>query len=234
MKACTDLLYIFVMNWDNLTSATSVDTAISTSAVATSSSSQESVNCTNSLTLKQLIAAMSVNWHSKCVFLIHSDLKKREWNSDLDYNKLLLNWMWTCQTTMSVCSSDTYTVAWRVGFKSGHTLNCGLYQVKQSFKSYDHWEADQSASTCVQWLRIEEKSNSYLKSFKTERKPFANTWPPLNKHCWKQKAWNEMMLSRKHFLVTVLTQHSCELWLSSQSLCCMMSTLSCYSESVTT
>jgi hypothetical protein len=65
MKACTDLLYIFVMNWDNLTSATSVDTAISTSAVATSSSSQESVNCTNSLTLKQLIAAMSVNWHSK-------------------------------------------------------------------------------------------------------------------------------------------------------------------------
>jgi hypothetical protein len=48
-----------------LTSATSVDTAISTSAVATSSSSQESVNCTNSLTLKQLIAAMSVNQHSK-------------------------------------------------------------------------------------------------------------------------------------------------------------------------
>jgi hypothetical protein len=35
---------------------------------------------------------------------------RKEWNSDLDYNKLLLNWMWTCQTTMSVCSSDTYTV----------------------------------------------------------------------------------------------------------------------------
>ncbi len=61
MKTCTDLLYIFVMNQDNLTSATSVDTAISTSAVATSSSSQESVNCMNGLTLKQLIAAMSVN-----------------------------------------------------------------------------------------------------------------------------------------------------------------------------
>jgi len=53
------------MNQDNLTSATSVDTAISTSAVATSPSSQKSVNCTNSLTLKQLIAAMSVNQHSK-------------------------------------------------------------------------------------------------------------------------------------------------------------------------
>jgi len=44
MKACTNLLYTFVMNWDNLTLTTSVDTAISTSAVATSSFSQESVN----------------------------------------------------------------------------------------------------------------------------------------------------------------------------------------------
>jgi len=69
MKACTDLLYIFVMNQDNLTSATSVNTAISTSAVATSPSSQESVNCMNDLILKQLIAAMSVNQHSKqCLF----------------------------------------------------------------------------------------------------------------------------------------------------------------------
>jgi len=65
MKAHTNLLYIFVMNQDNLTSTTSADTAISTSAVATSSSSQESVNCMNSFTLKQLIAVMSVNQHSK-------------------------------------------------------------------------------------------------------------------------------------------------------------------------
>jgi len=61
MKTCTDLLYIFVMNQNNLTSATSIGTAISTSAVATLPSSQESVNCTNSLTLKQLIAAMRMN-----------------------------------------------------------------------------------------------------------------------------------------------------------------------------
>jgi len=61
IKACTDLLYIFVMNQDNLTLTTLVDTAISTSAVATSPSSQESVNCMNSLTLKQLTAAMRVN-----------------------------------------------------------------------------------------------------------------------------------------------------------------------------
>jgi len=65
MKAHMNLLYIFVINWDNLTSATSVDTAILTSAVATSSSSQESVNCTNSLILKQLTATIRMNWHSK-------------------------------------------------------------------------------------------------------------------------------------------------------------------------
>ncbi len=65
MKACTDLLYTFVMNQDNLMLTTSVNTAILTSAVATPPSSQKSVNCTNSFTLKQLIAAMSVNQHSK-------------------------------------------------------------------------------------------------------------------------------------------------------------------------
>jgi len=65
MKACTNLLYIFVVNWDNLTSATSVGTAISTSAVTTSPSSQESVNCMNSLILKQLVAAIGMSWHSK-------------------------------------------------------------------------------------------------------------------------------------------------------------------------
>jgi len=61
MKTYTAFLYIFMMNQDNLTLTTSVNTAISTSAVATLSSSQESVNCMNSLTLKQLIAAMKVN-----------------------------------------------------------------------------------------------------------------------------------------------------------------------------
>jgi len=65
MKACMNLLYIFVVNQDNLTSTTSVDTVISTSAVTTSPSSQESVNCMNSLTLKRLVAAMSMSQHSK-------------------------------------------------------------------------------------------------------------------------------------------------------------------------
>jgi len=69
IKACTNLLYTFVMNQDNLMSATLVNTAILTSAVATSPSFQKSVNHTNSLILKQLIAAMSANLHSKwCLF----------------------------------------------------------------------------------------------------------------------------------------------------------------------
>jgi len=65
MKACMNLLYTFVTDQDNLMLTTSVNTAISTLTVATSSSSQKSVNCMNSLTLKQLIAAMSVNQHLK-------------------------------------------------------------------------------------------------------------------------------------------------------------------------
>jgi len=65
MKTCTNLLYTFVTDQNNLMLTTSVNTAILTSAVAASSSSQESVNCINSLTLKQLVAAMSVNQHSK-------------------------------------------------------------------------------------------------------------------------------------------------------------------------
>jgi len=61
MKAYMNLLYTFMMNQDNLTSATSVDTAISTSAIATSSSSQELVNCMNDFILKQLVAAISMS-----------------------------------------------------------------------------------------------------------------------------------------------------------------------------
>jgi len=65
MKACTNLLYIFVVNQDNLTLTTSVGTAISTSAVTTSPFLQESVNCMNDLTLEQLVAAISMSQHSK-------------------------------------------------------------------------------------------------------------------------------------------------------------------------
>ncbi len=69
IKAHMNLLYIFVTDWDNFMSATSVNTVISTSAVATSSSSQKSVNCMNSFTLKQLTAVIRVNWHLKwCLF----------------------------------------------------------------------------------------------------------------------------------------------------------------------
>jgi len=61
IKAHTNLLYIFVMNQADLTSITSANTAVSTLVVATSSSSQESVNYTNSLILEQLMAVINVN-----------------------------------------------------------------------------------------------------------------------------------------------------------------------------
>ena len=61
IKNYTDHLYTFMTDWADFTSVTSADTAVSTSAVTTSSFSQKSVNCINSLTLEQLIAAMSVN-----------------------------------------------------------------------------------------------------------------------------------------------------------------------------
>jgi hypothetical protein len=53
---------------------------------------------------------MSMNQHLKWCLSDSLRFEEREWNSDLDYNKLLLNWMWTCQTTMPVCSSNTYIV----------------------------------------------------------------------------------------------------------------------------
>ncbi len=68
MKTYMNLLYIFMTDWADSTSVTSADTAVLTSAVATSSFSQKSVNCINSLILKQLIVAMSVNQHLKQCF----------------------------------------------------------------------------------------------------------------------------------------------------------------------
>ncbi len=107
--------------------------------------------------------------------------------------------------------------------KSSKVLNCTIIEklINQLQHVYNNSES-------------KKKVTHTLKTLKQMRKPFAKHLTTLNKRCWKQKAWNEMMLSRKHFLITVLTQHLCELWLSPQFLCCMMSTLSCYSESVTT
>ncbi len=61
MKNCTDHLYIFMTDWVNLTSVTSADIAVLTSTVSTSFSSQESVDCTSSLFIKQFMMTMRVN-----------------------------------------------------------------------------------------------------------------------------------------------------------------------------
>ena len=65
MKNHTDYLYIFMSDWVNFTSVTSVNTAVSTSTVSTSSSPQESVNYTSSLFMKQFMTTMRVNWSFK-------------------------------------------------------------------------------------------------------------------------------------------------------------------------
>ena len=89
MKTCTDHLYIFMTNWADLTSATSVDIAVSTSTVSTSFSPQESVDCTSSLFMKQFMMTMRVNWFFKC-WLLNSSMfeekkvKFRSWLQQID------------------------------------------------------------------------------------------------------------------------------------------------------
>ena len=65
MKNYTDHLYIFMTDWADLTSATSADTAVSTSTVSTSFSPQESVDCMSSFFMKQFMMTMRVNWSFK-------------------------------------------------------------------------------------------------------------------------------------------------------------------------
>ncbi len=84
MKNCTDYLYIFMTNWADFTSVTSADTADLTSTVSTSFSSQESVDCTSSLFMKQFIMTMRENWFFKQQLSDSSMFEGREWSSGLD------------------------------------------------------------------------------------------------------------------------------------------------------
>ncbi len=174
MKAYTDLLYIFVMNWVNLTSVTSADTAASTSAVATSSFSQESVNCTNSLTLKQLIAAMSVNQHSKqCLSdslrFREKRVKFRPWLQQivakLNVNMLNNNasvqfWYLHSQLKELALSQVTSWIAAHI--KSNKVLNHMIIEklINQLQHAYKNSES-------------REKATHILKALKQKEKPFA-------------------------------------------------------------
>ncbi len=171
MKTCTDLLYIFVMNWDNLTSATSVNTAISTSAVATSSSSQESVNCMNGLTLKQLIAAMSVNQHSKwCLFdslrFEEKRVKFRPWlqqivaklNVNMSDNNVSVQF-WYLHSQLEELALSQVT-PWIVAhIKSNKVLNHMIIEklINQLQHLYDNSESRERATHTLKALKQKEK-----------------------------------------------------------------------------
>jgi len=211
MKAHTDLLYIFVMNWNNLMLTTSVDTAILTSAVAASSSFQESVNCTNSLTLKWLIAAMSANQHQKqCLFdSLRFGGKRVEFRP----------WLQQIVTKLNVNMSDDnvsvqfwYIHSWLKGLalsqvapwivahiKSNKVLNHMIIEklINQLQHAYNNSESKKRV-TCI------------LKALKQMRKPFAKhlttfEWMLLKAEGLK---WNDAV--KKTFLSnslnTTLTQ----------------------------
>jgi len=162
------------MNWNNLTSVTSVDTAILTSAVAASSSSQKSVNCMKSLTLKQLIAAMSVNQHQKrCL----SDSLRFE-----EKRVKFRPWLQQIVTKLNVNMSDNnvsvqfwYIHSWLEGLtlsqvspwivaciKSNKVLNC--MTIEELNNQLQHVYNDSESK---------ERATCILKALKQMRKPFA-------------------------------------------------------------
>ncbi len=174
MKACTDLLYIFVVNWNNLTSATSVNTIISTSAVAASPSSQESVNYTNSLTLKQLVAAMSVNQHSKwCLSdplrFREKRVKFRPWLQQIvvklnvnmsDNNASVQFWYLHSQLEGLTLSQITPWIA--ACIKPNEVLNCTI--IEELINQLQHMYNDS---------KLKKRATHILKALKQMRKPFA-------------------------------------------------------------
>ena len=164
MKTCTDLLYIFVMNWDNLTSTTS--------AVATLSSSQESVNCTNSLTLKQLITAMSVNWHLK--WCLSDSLKFREkrvkfrswlqqivakWNVNMSNNNVSVQF-WYLHSQLKELTLSQVTPWIAVCIKSNEALNYTIIEelINQLQHVYNNSELRERATCILKALKQKEKS----------------------------------------------------------------------------
>jgi len=164
MKACTDLLYIFVMNWDNLT--------LTTSAVATLSSSQESVNHINSLILKQLIAAMSVNQHLKrhlfdSLRFREKRVKFRSWlqqivtklNVNMSNNNVTVQfWYLHSQLKELTLSQVTPWIAAHIKSNeaSNHTIIKEL--INQLQHAYNNSELRERATCILKALKQKEKS----------------------------------------------------------------------------
>ncbi len=181
IKACTDLLYIFMMNWDNSMSATSVDTVILTLTVATSSSSQESVNCTNSLILKQLTAAMRMNWHSKwrlfnSLRFKEKRVKFRPWLQQIvaklnvnmsDNNVSVQFWYLHSQLKELTLSQVTSWIA--ACIKSNEVLNHMIIEklINQLQHMYNDSELKKKVTHILRALKQKEKSfTKHLTTFK--------------------------------------------------------------------
>jgi len=172
MKAHTDLLYIFVMNWDNFTLTTSVNTAISTSAVTTSSSSQESVNCINSLILKQLIAAMRMNQHSKqclsdSLMFEEKRVKFRPWlqqiviklNVNMSDNNVSVQF-WYLHSQLKELTLSQVTPWIVICIKSNEALNHTIIEelINQLQHVYNNSESRERATYILKALKQKEKS----------------------------------------------------------------------------
>jgi len=153
---------------------TSVDTAISTSAVTTSPSSQESVNCTNGFTLKQLVAAMSMSWHSKwCLFnSLRFEEKRVEFRpwlqqivAKLNVNMLNNNvsvQFWYLHSQLEELALSQVT-PWIVAhIKSNKVLNHMIIEelINQLWHAYND-------------SKSKKKATHTLKTLKQMRKPFA-------------------------------------------------------------
>ncbi len=201
MKTCTDLLYIFVMNWDNLTSTTSVDMAISTSAVATSSSSQESVNCMNNLILKQLIATMSVNWHSKwCLFdslrFEEKRVKFRPWlqqivaklNVNMSDNNVSVQF-WYLHSWLEELTLSQITSWIAACIKSNKVLNHMI--IEKLINQLQHTYNDSKSK---------KRATHTLKALKQKEKPFARHLTTFEQTLLKAKdlKWDDAV--KKTFL----------------------------------
>ncbi len=174
MKAHMNLLYIFVADWDNPTLTTSVGTAISTSAVTTSPSPQESVNCTNGLTLKQLVAAIDMSWHSKRCLLDSLRFREkrvefRPWlqqivtklNVNMSDNNVSVQF-WYLHSQLEGLALSQVT-PWIVAhIKSNKVLNCMIIEklINQLWHVYNDSES-------------KKRATHTLKTLKQMKKPFA-------------------------------------------------------------
>ena len=176
-------------DWADFTSVTSADTAVLTLTVSTSFSSQESVNHTSSFFMKQFMVTMRINWFFKC-WLLNSSMfeekrvKFRPWLQQIDA-KLNVNMLnntvsiqfWYIYSQLEELTLSQVT-SWIVAYiKSNKVLNHMTIEklINQLWHAYNNSES-------------RERATHTLKALNRKKSHSQDTWPSLNRHCWKQKA----------------------------------------------